>query len=165
MFFEKTSFTVAKEGYDMTLVPERLRGEMATFEIKIKKKVLVEEGKRITARHIRELEKAGVTALNVPEDYLYEKHIAHDIINKETGEIVATANQEITPEELHETLAPEFMEELMTYGKIYGYRYRPEGRIFGKPIDEYKGITEARAMQVMIENNLISRLRYIRTNL
>lgn len=98
MFFEKTSFTTAKEGFDMTLVPERLRGEMATFEIKIKSKVLVEEGKRITARHIRDLEKAGVTALNVPEDYLYEKHVAHDIINKETGEIVATANQEITPE-------------------------------------------------------------------
>jgi len=98
MFFEKTNFTVESEGFDMTLVPERLRGEMATFEIKIKKKVLVEEGRRITAKHIRELEKAGVTALNVPEDYLYEKHIAHDIINKETGEIVATANQEITPE-------------------------------------------------------------------
>ncbi len=98
MFFEKTNFTVAKEGFDMTLVPERLRGEMATFDIKIKNKVLVEEGRRITARHIRDLEKSKVTALNVPEDYLYEKHIAHDIINKETGEIVATANQEITPE-------------------------------------------------------------------
>ena len=98
MFFEKTGFKAAKEGFDMTLVPERLRGESATFDIKIKNKVLVEEGRRITARHIRELEKAKVTALNVPEDYLYEKHVAHDIINKETGEIVATANQEITPE-------------------------------------------------------------------
>ncbi|MDH5600912.1 MAG: DNA-directed RNA polymerase subunit beta, partial [Gammaproteobacteria bacterium] len=98
MFFEKTSFKAAKEGFDMTLVPERLRGEAATFDIKIKNKVIVEEGRRITARHIRELEKAGVTALNVPEDYLYEKVMAKDIINKETGEIVATANQEITPE-------------------------------------------------------------------
>ena len=43
------------------------------------------------------------------------------------------------PEELHETLAPEFMEELVTYGRIYAYRYRPQGRIYGKPIDEYKG--------------------------
>ena len=43
------------------------------------------------------------------------------------------------PEELHETLAPEFMEELKTRGRIYAYRYRPEGRIYGKPIDEYKG--------------------------
>ncbi|MCD6435131.1 MAG: urocanate hydratase [Clostridiales bacterium] len=58
------------------------------------------------------------------------------------------------PEELHETLAPEFMEELLTYGRIYGYRLRPKGKIYGKPIDEYKGITEARAIQVMIDNNL-----------
>jgi urocanate hydratase len=58
------------------------------------------------------------------------------------------------PEELHKELAPEFLEELRTMGRIYGYRYRPEGRIFGKPIDEYKGIPEARALQVMIDNNL-----------
>ena len=58
------------------------------------------------------------------------------------------------PEELHDILAPEFLEELRTMGRIYGYRYRPEGRIYGKPIDEYKGITEAKALQVMIDNNL-----------
>ena len=102
MFFEKTHFKKAKEGYDMDLVPERLRGEAATFDIKIKNKVLVEEGRRITARHIRELDKADVTALNVPEDYLFEKVLAHDIINTETGEIVASANQEITPELLEQ---------------------------------------------------------------
>ncbi|MDH5395209.1 MAG: DNA-directed RNA polymerase subunit beta, partial [Gammaproteobacteria bacterium] len=98
MFFEKTDFAIVKDGFEMTLLPERLRGEMATFDIKIKNKVLVEEGRRVTARHIRELETAKVTELNVPEDYLYEKVLAHDIINKDTGEIVATANQEITPE-------------------------------------------------------------------
>jgi urocanate hydratase len=58
------------------------------------------------------------------------------------------------PEELHQTLAPEFLNELKTMGRIYGYRYRPEGRIYGKPIDEYKGIPQARALQVMIDNNL-----------
>lgn len=59
------------------------------------------------------------------------------------------------PEELHETLAPEFLEELMTRGRIYGYRFRPEGRIYGKPIDEYKGnCIEGKAFQVMIDNNL-----------
>ncbi len=58
------------------------------------------------------------------------------------------------PEELHETLAPEFLEELKTMGRIYGYRYRPQGQIKGKPIDEYKGIKEARGLQVMIDNNL-----------
>jgi urocanate hydratase len=59
------------------------------------------------------------------------------------------------PEELHETLAPEFMDELLTYGRIYGYRFRPEGEIKGRPIDEYKGkCIEAKAFQVMIDNNL-----------
>ena len=58
------------------------------------------------------------------------------------------------PEELHETLAPEFLEELKTMGRIYGYRFRPQGKIFGKPVDVYKGILEARAMQVNIDNNL-----------
>lgn len=59
------------------------------------------------------------------------------------------------PEELHEKLAPEFLEELRTYGRIYAYRYRPQGRIYGKPIDEYKGkCTEGKAFQVMIDNNL-----------
>ena len=59
------------------------------------------------------------------------------------------------PEELHEKLAPEFMEELTTRGRIYAYRYRPEGRIYGKPINEYKGKCLAgKAFQVMIDNNL-----------
>ncbi|MBR3841478.1 MAG: urocanate hydratase, partial [Erysipelotrichales bacterium] len=59
------------------------------------------------------------------------------------------------PKEYHEELLPEFYEELMTRGRIYGYRFRPEGRIYGKPIDEYKGkCIEAKAFQVMIDNNL-----------
>ncbi len=59
------------------------------------------------------------------------------------------------PEELHEALAPEFMEELVTRGRIYAYRYHPEGRIYGKPIEEYKGnCIEGKAFQVMIDNNL-----------
>ena len=59
------------------------------------------------------------------------------------------------PEEYHDELAPEFLDELMTYGRIYGYRFRPEGKLYGKPIDEYKGrCTEGKAFQVMIDNNL-----------
>lgn len=59
------------------------------------------------------------------------------------------------PEELHEELAPEFLDELLTRGRIYGYRFRPEGNIKGKPIDEYKGkCIEGKAFQVMIDNNL-----------
>ena len=59
------------------------------------------------------------------------------------------------PEELHETLAPEFLEELLNTGRIYAYRYRPEGRIFGRAIEEYRGnCLEGKAFQVMIDNNL-----------
>ena len=59
------------------------------------------------------------------------------------------------PEEFHEKLAPEFMDELVTRGRIYGYRFRPSEKIYGKPINEYKGnCTEGKAFQVMIDNNL-----------
>ncbi|MHA1216900.1 MAG: urocanate hydratase, partial [Candidatus Thorarchaeota archaeon] len=69
--------------------------------------------------------------------------------------IVALKNAlRYVPEKLHKRLAPEFLEELMTRGRIYAYRYRPPGRIHAKPVDEYKGILEARAIQLMIDNNL-----------
>ena len=69
--------------------------------------------------------------------------------------IVALKNAlRYVPEEHHVKLAPEFLNELKTMGRIYGYRYRPEGAIKAKPIDEYKGILEARAIQLMIDNNL-----------
>lgn len=58
------------------------------------------------------------------------------------------------PDELHRELAPEFLQELKTMGRIYGYRYRPKGRIWGKPVDQYRGILAARALQVNIDNNL-----------
>ena len=58
------------------------------------------------------------------------------------------------PEQLHEELAPEFLDELKTMGRIYGYRFRPEGNIKARPVDEYSGILPARAMQLNIDNNL-----------
>ena len=59
------------------------------------------------------------------------------------------------PESLHEKLAPEFLDELMTRGRIYGYRFIPKEKIYGRPIDEYKGkCIEGKAFQVMIDNNL-----------
>lgn len=59
------------------------------------------------------------------------------------------------PEELHAVLAPELMQELLTYGRIYAYRYRPAGRIYGKDINSYQGCCiEGKAFQVMIDNNL-----------
>ena len=58
------------------------------------------------------------------------------------------------PAELHAALAPEFLAELRTYGRIYAYRYRPQGEITARPLDDYEGIPEARALQLNIDNNL-----------
>ena len=80
-------------------------------------------------------------------------HRGFNLSPKETAIALKNALRYI-PSELHQTLAPEFLEELMTMGRIYGYRYRPEGNIKGKPIEEYEGILEAKALQVMIDNNL-----------
>ena len=86
------------------LVPERLRGQTAAFEIKNKRTVIVEKNRRITARHIKEIEKIGLTSLNVSADFLIGKVIAKDIINKDTGEIEFSANHEITEESLEAIL-------------------------------------------------------------
>lgn len=76
-------------------------------------------------------------------------------LTKEQTKIALKNALRYVPEELHEILAPEFMDELKTYGRIYAYRYRPEGRIYGKPVNEYKGkCLEGKAFQVMIDNNL-----------
>ncbi len=78
----------------------------------------------------------------------------HTLNERETVLALKNALRYI-PERFHRELAPEFLEELRTRGRIYGYRFRPEGRLWGKPIDEYKGLcTEGRAFQVMIDNNL-----------
>ncbi|TVO70219.1 DNA-directed RNA polymerase subunit beta [Sedimenticola selenatireducens] len=100
MFFDTDKIALAKKSAKLTLVPERLRGETATFDIKAGKDVIVESGRRVTARHIRELEKAGAKTLEVPFDFLYGKTLAHDIIDEETGELLASANDEITAEVL-----------------------------------------------------------------
>ena len=86
------------------LVPERLRGQTAAFEIKNKRTVIVEKNRRITARHIKEIEKIGLKSLNVSADFLIGKVIAKDIINEDTGEIEFSANHEITAESLEEIL-------------------------------------------------------------
>ncbi|MDH4001978.1 MAG: DNA-directed RNA polymerase subunit beta [Xanthomonadales bacterium] len=103
-FFETSAITLKKSGAKLELVPERLRGETAFFDIRSKTgKILVPLGKRITARHVKMIEEAGVTALEVPDEYLIGKIIANAIIDKESGEVLADANAEMT-EELLETL-------------------------------------------------------------
>lgn len=76
-------------------------------------------------------------------------------LTQEQTEIALKNALRYIPEEYHEELIPEFLEELTTRGRIYGYRFRPEGNLHGKPIDEYKGkCVEGKAFQVMIDNNL-----------
>lgn len=76
-------------------------------------------------------------------------------LTKEETELALKNALRYIPEEYHQEMIPEFLEELLTKGRIYGYRFRPAGKITGKPIDEYEGkCTEGRAFQVMIDNNL-----------
>ena len=96
MFFEKNVFHLSKKEIQFEIIPQRLRGETASFEIRVGKKVIVEEGRRITARHVRDLEEAGVKRLPVPIEYLQGKVLVHDIVNTETGEILAKANEILT---------------------------------------------------------------------
>ena len=100
MFFDTTSFAFSQDKVTMELVPERLRGEIAAFDILHDGNVIVEEGRRITARHIRQLSKAGVTELQVPVDYLLGRSLAKDLIDTNTGEILVACNTEITMEVL-----------------------------------------------------------------
>jgi len=113
MFFDTNTFHIGKEEIKLDLVPERLRGETATFDLKIKGKVIVEEGRRITPRHIRELDKAGVKSLVVPADYLVGKVLAHAVVDTDTGEVVANANDELTAD-LIEALRKAGVKEIRT---------------------------------------------------
>ena len=110
MFFETNNFTFTKNDIKLDLVAERLRGEVASFDIKAKGKVIVEEGRRITARHIRDLEKTGVKSLVVPDEYMVGRIVATNIVDKETGEIIANANDEITGELLEKLRSAEIKE-------------------------------------------------------
>jgi DNA-directed RNA polymerase subunit beta len=96
IFFETNKFSLNADKVMFHVIPERLRGEMAVFDIKHDGKVLIEEGRRITAKHIRQLEKAGVTEIEVPRDYLYGKILGHNIIDTSTGELLANVNDELT---------------------------------------------------------------------
>ena len=95
----------------------------------------------------------------LPPDPVFKEDIrrapnrGYDLNHNET--IIALKNAlRYIPEKLHERLAPEYLDELINRGRIYAYRYRPVGQIKAKPVDEYKGILEARAIQLMIDNNL-----------
>ncbi|CAG2160913.1 DNA-directed RNA polymerase subunit beta [Cupriavidus numazuensis] len=96
-FFVFDNFTLQSEGAQLEFVPERLRGEVARFDIADKNgRVVVEKDKRINAKHIRDLDSAGTKLISVPEDYLLGRVLAKNIIDPDTGEVIANANDELT---------------------------------------------------------------------
>ncbi|MFZ4760444.1 MAG: DNA-directed RNA polymerase subunit beta, partial [Burkholderiaceae bacterium] len=96
-FFVFDNFQLMPEGALLELVPDRMRGEIARFDISDKDgKVIVQKDKRINAKHIREMEAAGLKRISVPEDYVLGRVLATNVIDGETGEIVAKANDELT---------------------------------------------------------------------
>ena len=105
MFFDKNIFHVKKNGFSVDLLPERLRGEVASFDMKDRSgKIIVEAGRRITARHVRKLQDSGLKRLDVPRDYLVNRVTAKDIVDESTGEILLPCNSTITDEELDRIL-------------------------------------------------------------
>ncbi|MGP1947520.1 MAG: DNA-directed RNA polymerase subunit beta [Arsenophonus sp. NC-PG7-MAG3] len=98
LFFEKTIFKISNNKLLMTLIPERLRGETASFDIEANGTVYIEKGRRITARQIRQLEKDQITRIEVPVEYIAGKVVAKDYFNKNTGELICKANTELSLE-------------------------------------------------------------------
>ena len=94
-FYEIDNVKMDKAGISVELIPSRLRGQTLPVDLKIKSKVVVEANKRITARHVRELEQAKISSLKVEDDFLIGKVLAKDIFNQETGEVLVSANTEI----------------------------------------------------------------------
>lgn len=98
-FYEFDHYKLTQDGATLEIIPSRLRGEIAAFDIKDPEgKVIVAKDKRINARHVREIEKLGITELPVPLDNLIGKVIATNLYDEDSGEVVANTNDEITPE-------------------------------------------------------------------
>ncbi|MDP4537498.1 DNA-directed RNA polymerase subunit beta [Alkalimonas collagenimarina] len=98
-FFENTRFDIQDGKFMMEVVPNRLRGETAAFDIIDNDgEVIVEQGRRITARHVRQLEKTGLSLMEVPADYLIGRVLAKTYIDEDSGEVIADANTQLTLE-------------------------------------------------------------------
>ena len=96
-FFVSDAFHLGKEGFEFEVVPERMRGEMARFDITTKGgKLIVAKDKRITVKHVRDMEQAGLHRIAVPEEYVIGRVLAHNVVDKGTGEVLASANDELT---------------------------------------------------------------------
>ena len=113
-FFDQDKFIVDKDEVKFSLIPERLRGETLDFDLLDKDgSILVEAGRRVTARHTKEIEKKGVSEISVPRSFLLGKIISQDIINETTGEILFQSNAEIT-EELLEAISEAEINDIST---------------------------------------------------
>ena len=97
-FYEEDSYTLDKDSVKVALVPERLRGETLSVDIKVKSKVYVDAGKRITARHIKELTNSKASEITLSDEFLIGKVLSKDIFDSETGEVLLAANTEISEE-------------------------------------------------------------------
>ncbi|HEV8644386.1 MAG TPA: DNA-directed RNA polymerase subunit beta, partial [Burkholderiales bacterium] len=96
-FFMMDTFHISKKGIQFELKPDRMRGEIARFDIVTKQgKLIVQKDKRVTVKHVRDMEQAGLTKIAVSEEFLLGRTLGHNLISKDTGEIVANANDEIT---------------------------------------------------------------------
>jgi DNA-directed RNA polymerase subunit beta len=104
-FFDTNKFSVTDGRFFLELIPDRLRGEITSFDITLNGQILVEKGHRITARHIRQLERAELKQLEVPREYLQGKILANTLVNEKTGEIIAAVNDEITDDLIGKMLA------------------------------------------------------------
>ncbi|MGI5310747.1 DNA-directed RNA polymerase subunit beta [Rheinheimera sp. WS51] len=98
-FFESTKFEIKDGKLLMAVIANRLRGETAAFDIKDNDgEIIVEQGRRITARHVRQLEKTGMTMMEVPHEYVVGRVLSKNYADRSTGEIIAEANAELTLE-------------------------------------------------------------------
>jgi len=98
LFFEMENFSCSDDGFQFEVIPERLRGEVASFNIEANGKTIVESGRKITARHIRQMDEADISSLAVPAEFVIGRVLGQDLINTDTGELIASANDEITDE-------------------------------------------------------------------
>ncbi|MGH8769493.1 MAG: DNA-directed RNA polymerase subunit beta [Burkholderiales bacterium] len=115
-FFMMDTFHISKKGIQFELKPDRMRGEIARFDIVTKQgKLIVQKDKRVTVKHVRDMEQAGLSRIAVSEEFLLGRTLGHNLVNKETGEIIANANDEIT-----ESLLKKIIEaEIDTIQTIY----------------------------------------------
>jgi DNA-directed RNA polymerase subunit beta len=116
LFFETNTFHLSKEKLELELLPDRLRGETLNFDVTDGKgNLIIEKGRRITMRHIKELDKAGLKKIEVPREYVLGKVLARDVVNKATGEILFDANTEISKDVLDKLIAKGVSDVMVLY--------------------------------------------------